>query len=174
MTFLSWFLSSFFSRRIVALAFSASLAASTLAPGCALRPPVQNSGPAVSQEGVRLAVTGQTCGESEEPERHGENLAQATVEVQVRNDGATPLTVHPDAFRLVTAQPGRVYLKTMTRAASDPLTIAGGATLTFQLRFMNRGSLRCASPLTLDAGAAVTAGDRPVKVGAVSFQPTRG
>jgi len=141
---------------------------------CALHPPVQSSGPAISREGVQLAVTRQRCFESQETDHPGDNLAEATLEVQVTNATAAPVTVHRDAFRLVTAPPDRAYLETMTWGAANPLTVASGTTQTFELRFMNRGSLRCASDLVLAPDSGLAVADRPLKVGAISFRPSRG
>jgi hypothetical protein len=140
--------------------------------GCAFHPPARNAGPAISAEGVQLAVTGQRCVESEEPDRRDNNLAEATLQIMVKNATAAPLTVHRDEFRLVTAAPRRAYLKTMTWGAADPLTVAGGATQTFELRFMNRGSLRCASDLLLTPDAGLAVADRPLKLAAIAFRPS--
>jgi len=149
-----------------------------LLAGCALRPPVDSGGPALArrqgQIAVQLSLVRQACDQSQEPDFPGDDLTEATVEVEVRNAGAAPLMIRRDAFRLVTAAPDSVALPPMTLGAAEPLIVGGGAARTFQLRFMNRGSLRCASSLVLAPNAAVIAGERPLNVGAIRFQPERG
>jgi hypothetical protein len=149
-----------------------ALVALGLGPACVgLRPPVQSGGAATSREGVQVAVARQGCTETVEPEQPGNDLVEEILEVQVRNPSPAPLTVHRDAFRLVT--PEGYALETMTFRAAEPLTVAGGETRTFELRFMTRGSLQCAREMRLEAGQAVVRLDRPVQVGAVRFTPSR-
>jgi hypothetical protein len=143
-----------------------------LGPACAgLRPPARNGGAAVSREGVEVAVARQGCSQTVEPEQPGNDLVEEIVEIEVKNPNPAPLTVHRDAFRLVT--PDGYALETMTFRAADPLTVAGGETRRFELRFMTRGSLQCAREMRLDAGQAVVLADHPVHVDAVRFTPTR-
>ena len=143
-----------------------------LAPACAsLRPPAQNNGPAVSAEGVQIAVARQACAQTQEPDYYADDLVETTLEIQVRNATPDPLTVHRDAFRLMT--PDGVALRTVTWRAMDPLTVKGGETGTFELRFMTRGSLECGREMRLDADAGVRVNGRPVEVGIISFQPSR-
>jgi hypothetical protein len=150
---------------------TASLALS-LAPACAgLAPPARNGGAAVSREGVQVAVARQGCSQTVEPEQPGNDLVEEIVEVEVKNPNAAPLTVHRDAFRLMT--PDGSALETMTLRAADPLTVAAGETRRFELRFMTRGSLQCAREMSLDADHAVVLADRPVHVDPVSFTPSR-
>jgi hypothetical protein len=139
--------------------------------GCGLRPPVQNSGPAVSREGVQLAVTGQDCSETIEPDQPGNDLVQAILEVQVRNATPAPLTVRRDAFRLL-APDGRALPATPFSDAS-PVEVRGGEAQVFQLRFMTRGGLACAREMTLDAADGVVASGRPLAIGAVTITPRR-
>jgi hypothetical protein len=160
------FIDSPLSRSLLLLAVALPAAA-----GCGLRPPIQNSGPAVSREGVQVAVTRQGCSQSVEPEQPGNDLVEEILEVQVRNATPAPLTVHRDAFRLVT--PEGYSLETVTFRAIDPLTIAGGETRTFELRYMTRGSLQCAREMRLEAGRSMTLGNNPVDVGVVRFIPSR-
>lgn len=148
----------------------AALLALAPAPAClSLRPPAESSGPALAREGTQVAVTRQRCSETVEPEQPGNDLVEEVVEVQVRNAASTPLTVHRDAFRLVT--PEGYALATSTLGAADPLTLAAGETRAFELRFMTRGSLACAREMRLLAGRALVLRDGPVEVGPVRFIP---
>jgi hypothetical protein len=151
---------------------SALLAAAALTAACGtLRPPAESSATAVSREGVQVAVTRQRCAQIVEPELPGADLVEEIVEVQVRNAAGTPVTVHRDAFRLVT--PDGFELETTLWHAGVPLTVAGGETRAFELRFQTRGSLTCAREMVLAAGRGVTAAERPVDVGVVRFVPSR-
>jgi hypothetical protein len=139
--------------------------------GCALTPPFRNGGPAVSHEGVQVAVTGQRCDEVEESEEFRNDLVETTLEVQVRNPTAAPLVVHRDAFRLV--GPRGTALRSQAWGAADPMTIAAGASATFQLRFMGRGGVECGGEMLLDLDAGLALPGGPVKVASVRFVPSR-
>jgi hypothetical protein len=148
---------------VVALAF---------APACvALTPPVQSTGPVVSREGVGLAVNRQGCTQVSEPDFPGNDLIEEILEIQIRNQTATSLTVRPGAFRLVT--PEGAALETVTWRAADPVTIQGGDTRAFELRFMTRGGLECAREMRLEANSGLSLRGGPVKMGAIRFVPSR-
>jgi hypothetical protein len=151
---------------------SLSLAGGTmLAPACAMTPPAQNGGAAKSDNGVAVAVVGQRCTETVETELPGVPLVEAHVQVEIRNTAPPPLVVHRDAFHLRGAD-GRA-IPTATFGSGDPLPIEAGQTRTFELRFMSRGGLSCTKEMQLEASAAITKGDAPVQIGAVSFVPSR-
>jgi hypothetical protein len=117
-------------------------------------------------------VTRQRCDQVSEPDEYGWDLVETTLEVQIRNATPAKLTVRRDAFRLL--GPEGTALKTLTWRAADPLTIEGGATGTFQLRFMTHGGLECAGEMALDVDGGLSLPDGPVKIGAVTFVPSRG
>jgi hypothetical protein len=148
-----------------------SLAALILAPACAsMRPAAQNGGPALSREGVQLAILKQSCTQTQEPEQPDNDLAEATVEVEVRNPTPDALTISRTAFRLLT--PDGFALKTRAWGSADLLVLKGGETRAFEMRFMSRGSLACGRELKLDPGAGVSLGGKSVKMNAVSFVPS--
>jgi hypothetical protein len=143
-----------------------------LATACApLGLPYKGGAPARSREGVEIAVHRQSCTQNVDPDFHGQDLVEEIVEVQLRNATANPLTVRPDAFRLIS--PDGRGLKTVTWRAVDPVAVAAGESRTFALRYMTRGGLECAREMKLDADAGVTMNGRPVELGAVTFQPSR-
>lgn len=161
-------------ERAPVLGSSLVLAVFGLSFGCvALRPPALGGGPVVSPAGVTLAVTRQSCTQTrDEPTQRGYDLVEERIEVQVRNGAPAPIAIKRDGFRLVT--PEGFALRTVTWRAADPLTLSGGETRTFVLRFMTRGSLGCARPMALDPGsAAIILGDRPVRLAPVRFTPAR-
>jgi hypothetical protein len=73
-----------------------ALALAGLAPACALKPPVENSG-ALAKDGVQVSVVGQRCTETVEPEWPGANLVETVVELAAMGarsravDGARPI-----------------------------------------------------------------------------------
>lgn len=140
--------------------------------GCAaMKPPARNGGAALSDKGIQIAVLGQSCSQTQEPDQYGWDLVEETVEVGVRNDSTEPATVHRDRFRLLT--PDGYALRTITWRSADPLPIPGGSNESFQLRFMTRGGLECRKEMRLDADAGITLRERPVAFQPVSFTPDR-
>jgi hypothetical protein len=143
-----------------------------LTGGCvAMKPPARNGGPALSSEKIQLAVLGQSCSQTQEPDEYGWDLVEEDVEVGVRNDSTEPATVHPDRFRLLT--PDGYALRTITWRSADPLQVPGGANERFALRFMTRGGLECRKEMRLDPDAGITLRERPVALEPVSFTPDR-
>jgi hypothetical protein len=53
------------------------------------------------------------------------------------------------------------------------LSIEAGQAGTFELRFQSRGGLSCTRPMQLEASAGITKGETPVRIGVVSFVPSR-
>lgn len=153
-----------------ALRFLIPILVAAVTPACALKPPVRNSGPAVSREGVQLAVLKQRCGQFSDPDQN-EDLAEVILEVQVHNPTREAATVRRTDFRLIGDE--RFALQTLSWGAIDPLTVAPGSDQTFELRFMARGALECAKEMRLDPGAGVLSKNQPLKLGPVSFVPWR-
>jgi hypothetical protein len=148
-----------------------SLATLVLAPACAsMRPPARNSGPTLSKEDVHLAVLKQSCSQTQEPEEPDNDLAEAIVEVEVRNSAPDAVTISRTAFRLLT--PDGFALKTITWGSVDPLVLKGGETRAFEMRFMSRGSLECGRELQLDPGTGICVGGKALKMKAVTFVPS--
>jgi hypothetical protein len=140
-----------------------------LALACGLHPPVQNGAAAVA-DGVQVALLRQSCSQTVEADWPGNDLVEATVEVQVHNGAATPVSIRRDGFRL--GADGSA-VRPATWGAIEPMSLAPGQTQTFQLRFMGRGGLSCSAAMTLESPAAVTKGDRPVNLAGVTFTPKR-
>lgn len=157
-------------RKVSALFFSSTFGFAALALACGLHPPVQNGAAAVA-DGVQVALLRQSCSQTVEADWPGSDLVEATVEVEVHNGAATPVAVHRDGFRLGGSNGSAV--RPATWAADQPMSLAPGATQTFQLRFMSRGGLSCSGAMTLESPAAVTKGDRPLNLAGVTFTPER-
>jgi hypothetical protein len=136
-----------------------------------LAPPAASGAPALSERGIQLAVSRQSCAETSEPDDYGWDLVEETVEVQVRNGSSDAATIQRDRFRLLTPDGGA--LAALTWRAADPLTVPGGASQTFQLRFMTRGGLECSREMRLDADSAIQVRAFPVAFQPVAFTPRR-
>lgn len=144
------------------------LLVAVLAPACALKPPARNSGPAVSREGVQLAVVKQRCEQLREPDQT-DDLVEIVMEVQVRNPTREAATIRRTDFRLIGDE--RFALKTSTWGAIDPITVEAGTDRTFDLRFMARGAVECSKEMRLDPGAGVLTKNQPLKLEPVRFVP---
>jgi hypothetical protein len=156
------------ASRIALLASAVVLPA--LAGGCAtMGPPAQPAAPAVSPDGVKVTLLGQSCTKSAEPDWKGAQLVEVDVSVGVTNSTPAPLVIHRDQFRLVA--PDGTAVKTISYGASDPVTVAPGQQPSFALRFMTRGGLRCTTPMQLETRDGVVAGDHPVTLAGLRFQP---
>jgi hypothetical protein len=156
-----------FAARVFGLA-AGTFGFTALALACALHPPLQNGAAAVA-DGVQVALLRQSCSQTVEADWPGNDLVEATVEVQVHNGAATPVSIRRDGFRLGAANGSAV--RPSTWGANEPMSLAPGQTQTFQLRFMSRGGLSCSAAMTLESPAAVTKGDRPVNLAGVQFTP---
>ena len=119
-----------------------------LALACGLHPPVQNGAAAVA-DGVQVAVLRQSCSQTVEADWPGNDLVEATVEVQVHNGAPTPVSLRRDGFRLSAADGSAV--PPATWGADQPMLLAPGQTRTVQLRFMSRGGLSCSAAMTLES-----------------------
>jgi hypothetical protein len=148
----------------------ATIALLLVGSGCAtMTPPATNSGPALSSNGVQVAVVRQLCA----PTQFG-SLSQwvdETVELQVRNGSPDAVIVHRDKIHLL-GPDGGAY--SSGAGAGDLLTVAKGETQTFELTFTSHGGLLCTQAMRLDATGAMTARESPVVLGPVAFVPSRG
>ena len=157
-------------RRVLVAGALAGVAA-TIAPACAhMTPPARNDGPTRSSEGVELAVARKSCDQIQKPDWHGNDLAELTLEVQVRNPTPAPVTIKRVDLRLLA--PDGTALRTVTWRAADPLPVGRRETKSFEIRFMSRGSLQCAAELQLDTRGAVTTDDRVLQTGRITFTPS--
>ena len=146
--------------------------ASTAAPGQAggLRPPIQ-SGAAAAKNGIQVAVIGQSCSETVEPDLPGVDLVESTVELQVLNGTSAPIVVHRDRFRLGAPDGGAIG--TSTWFARAPRPVDPGQARTFSLRFMSRGQLSCSTGMVLELRSAVEQGGEGVKLDAIKLPPAQ-
>ena len=98
-----------------------------------------------------------------------EQWLDETVQLQVRNGSAEPVSIHRDQFRLL-APDGSTF--SGRNSSTDPVEVAKGETRTIELTFSARGFI-CSQAMRLDPGAAITTGKSRVVLGSVSFVPSR-
>jgi len=134
-----------------------------------MKPPVVNSGPVQSNDGVAVAVLRQACSQTEPVDEVPTAAVDETVEVQVQNGSPGPLTVRPGRFRLIAADGGAP--PTAASRAGAAVTIAEGDTRTFEVQFMATGGLACTKEMRLDASEGITHQDSPVALQPVPFRP---
>ena len=140
-------------------------------PACAhLAAPARNGGPTRSAEGVELAVAGKSCAETQEPDWYGDDLAELTLQVRVRNPTNAPVTIHREDLRLLVPAGGA--LRTISWRAAEPLPVAVGETKAFEIRFMSRGVLACGAAPELETRGSVTMDDKVLPTGRIAFTPS--
>jgi hypothetical protein len=132
-----------------------------------MQPPVTNSGPALSSNGVRVSVLRQLCAETSSIDVY-DRWINETVELQIQNGSTMPVGIRRDQFRL-RAPSGRVF--TSSGSPTDPLTIPNGEAQTFEVTFTAHGELDCTKAMQLDPGVAITSQESRVALGPVSFVP---
>src|SRR3954463_13340845 len=90
--------------------------------GAPLGPPAQAAAPAVSAEGVKVALLGQTCDQSADPDWKGANLIEVRLALGIANPTGAPRVLHRDQSRLV--GPDGTAVQTISAGAADPISVA--------------------------------------------------
>jgi hypothetical protein len=132
-------------------------------------PPARSSGPSAG-DGVELAIVGQYCEQSVDPDWGDNQVVQIRMRIGVTNTGREGVEFHPENLRMVApdgVSPAPV-------AADDWLVVAPGETKVFALRFMNRGSLKCKEWMQLDPTRGLRAGARAIQLPPISFLAREG
>jgi hypothetical protein len=150
----------------------AAIAAFLIGAGaCAttMKPPAVNSGPALSRDGIQVAVLRQACSQAAPVDEVPTASVDETIEIQIRNGAPEPIVVHPDRFRLI--GPAGDAPAAVSSPAGDTLTVAQGGQQTFELQFTASSGLACTQEMRLDASPGITLRDSPVAVQPVPFRP---
>jgi hypothetical protein len=134
---------------------------------CAHVAPVSGAVPTRSAEGVELAVAGDSCDEEQEPDWYGWNLTELLLQVRVSNPTGRPIAVRPSDIGLRT--PDGTRLNTVSWGAASPLAVSTGETKSFDLRFMNRGSLHCGTKVELDTSGSIRTEGRSLTTDGIVF-----
>jgi len=135
--------------------------------GTSMLPLARSSGAAFSQEGVVLAVVGQTCQPAPAADQPSKARLDATFAIEVGNPTRGSLTVHPDGFVLTVADGTSV--RTLTPEAAQPVSVESGTTSRLMLRFVANGS--CSQEMRLVPASAIELRGSPIVIDPVSFVP---
>ena len=138
------------------------------ATGCGtMLPLAHSSGAAFSEEGVVLAVVGQTCQPAPDPNQPSKTRLDATFAIEVGNPTRGSLTVHPDGFVLTVAD--GTSARTSTPEAAQPVSVESGTTTRLMLRFVANGS--CSQEMRMVPTAAIELRGSPIVIDPVRFVP---
>jgi hypothetical protein len=129
-------------------------------------PPVRGTGLVFSEEGIHLAVVGQSCSHDGLPEGAKKGFVDATVAIEVGNPTSSPVAVYRDRFVLVPSNGSTV--RTYTPAAAEGMSVETGVTVAFTLSFMVRRA-SCSQQMRLEPDSALEFRGRPINIGAVQF-----
>jgi hypothetical protein len=137
--------------------------------GCAgMLPPAQSTGAQFSDDGVHVAVIGQSCVESPDASRPGKSLLDLTLTIEVGNATIRPIVVHRDRIALML--PGKVAARTSTPTAALIMSVEPGTTSPFELRFVGP-DVKCTQELRLETSDALESRGRSIAVNGVRFVP---
>jgi len=135
---------------------------------CALSPAVRTSGPAVSKEGVRVAVVGQHCDGSTEPD-YPTDVVDLTLALRVTNATPEAALVQTARLGLMAAEATKSAIEVSN--ADAQFVLAPGTERTFEIRFKTRELLRCSQAMRLDLARAVSIDGQTVDLGVITFVP---
>ena len=130
-------------------------------------PPARSSGASLSDDGVLLAVVGQSCNQSNRGAPTNATLMNETIDVEVGNPARMPVVVHSNRFLLFVS--ARTSVRPTATDAGDTLSVDPGTTARFKLAFVAAGS--CKQELRLASSDAMELGGYPIQVSSVRFVP---
>jgi len=140
-----------------------------LGAGCAkMLPPARSSGATLSDEGISLAVVGQSCAEVRPAGATTPPFLEATLAIEVGNPTPEPVTVHPE--RMMLLAPGPIAPRFLKREDSQVVEVTGGSTQPFTVQYVAPG-VTCSHELRLDSRAALEWRGQPVVLSALHFTP---
>jgi hypothetical protein len=132
-----------------------------------LLPPARSSGARFSEEGVLLAVVGQSCKPSPAAQPQGLPQLEATLAIEVGNPSRGALTVDPARFLLVVGEGTPV--PTSTTDAGPPASVEPGTTARFLVHFVARGA--CTQEMQLLPSSAIESRNGAINIAPVRFVP---
>lgn len=138
--------------------------------GCAgkMLPPARSSGATLSDDGISLAVVGQSCTEVHPGGAAAPPTLEATLAIEVGNPTPEPVTVRPDRMRLLAPAP--IAPRFLKPEDGLPASVAGGTTEPFTVQYVAPG-ISCSHELRLDSRSALEWRGQPVTLAAVHFTP---
>ena len=137
---------------------------------CGYAAPYRSSGPALSKEGVEIAIAGQRCYVNRSAEQFpttvNDDQLNLAMRLQIQNKASRPAVLSLDSFRLSQSIGGERTV--MMPRESDGLSLQPGETKIVSLDFEQSGVLDCHHEMALDADGAVK-----MEGGQVNLDPIR-
>jgi hypothetical protein len=156
-------------------AFVYLLAIAAPATSCGYGLPYQTSGPALSKEGVQIAIVGDRCYVNRSGEQYPTSVSDdelhLNVNVQVKNDSNQVAWLSPAAFQLVENKAGDRIV--MHPHESGTLSMSPGETKVLSLDFDQEGDVDCHHGLALEAPRAVAIEGTQIALSPIQFRPSR-
>jgi hypothetical protein len=145
------------------------LVAIGLGTGCAkMLPPARSSGATLSDDGISLAVVGQTCAELRPAGVSVPPSVEMTLAIEVGNPTPEPVGVNPE--RMMLFAPGPIAPRFLKREDSQPVAVNGGTTAPFTVQFVAPGVM-CSQEMRLDSSSALEWRGQKVVLTPVNFTP---
>ncbi len=155
--------------------FVLSLAAAGLAASCGYTAPYQNSGPALSQEGVKIALVGERCYVNRSGEQYPTTIVDdelhVGVDLKVTNQSDQVATLALENFQLEETAGGEHAV--MHPQESGSVALSPGQSTDVALDFADKAELDCHHDLKLDSQGAIAIQGRPASLASIHFQPSR-
>jgi hypothetical protein len=157
-----------------ALMFGA--ASAILAAGCAYTAPYQSSGPALSERGVQVGISGIRCYVNREADpmiETGGNEDQVGLDVklQINNQSSQVAELEEGHLRLADADlPGA---KAAPPRRSNVVTVLPGENTQVRLAFIPEGASDCRHNFALELADSVDVDGSPIPMSPIVFEPER-
>jgi hypothetical protein len=152
-----------------------SLIAAGVSASCGYTAPYHSSGPALSREGVQIAVTAEQCYNNRLDEQYPTALNDDQLHVGVRlnvTNGSNHLVVlSRDAFKLEETD-GRSP-RVMRPQENGSVSLSPGQSKSLVLNFAEETEYDCHHELALDAQGAIAVAGKPVHLASIHFLPSR-
>lgn len=157
------------------IVFASSLVLSGLAASCGYSTPYHASGPALSKEGVQIAIVGDQCYVNRTGEQYptavNDDELHLNVNLQVRNESNHAALLSREKFQLVENKAGeRIVIHPDELGA---LVVRPGETKMVSLDFDQQGEMDCHHGLALEAPGAVAIEGAQLAFQPIQFQPAR-
>jgi hypothetical protein len=156
-------------------AFVYPLVVAALAASCGYSLPYQTSGPALSKEGVQIAIAGDRCYVNRSGEQFpttvDDDELHLNVNLQVKNESNHVASLSPERIQLVESKAGERIV--MHPHESGAISLAPGETRSVSLDFDQQGELDCHHGLALEAPGAVAVEGTQIALNPIQFRPSR-
>ena len=138
---------------------------------CGYTAPYRSSGPALSKEGVEIAIAGERCYVNRSAEQFpttvNDDHLNLAMRLQIRNQTGHPVHLATDNFRLSESIGGERTV--MMPRESGSLSLQSGETRIVSLDFENSGALDCHHEMALEADGAIKLDSGQVKLEPIRF-----